>query len=101
VKEAKAEGEKSCPVTNIKAKAEKKKRCSVGNMSPADRVSISQYDVAVVWRVDEPEAYYIIDTKFDLCMFVVSTVNGVSTTRVPCAPFIGTVEPIRSIYDAN
>lgn len=87
-KEAQAEGPVKC-----------NNKCSVKGMSPADRVSISKYDVAVVWRVDSPEAYYIIDTKFNLCMFVVSTVNGISTTRVPCKPFVEMVEPLEDKYD--
>jgi len=87
-KEAQAEGPMKC-----------NNKCSVKGVSPADRFSISKYDVAVVWRVDEPQAYYIIDTKFHLCMFVISTVNGISTTRVPCEPFVSMIEPLENKYD--
>lgn len=64
-----------------------------------DNIQINQYDVAVVWATDNPESYYIIDARADLCFFVVSTQNGISTTRVPCKPFVEKLENLEDKYD--
>lgn len=69
------------------------------NKSGWDKIQINQYDVAVVWVTDEPESYYILDARADLCFFVVSTTNGISTTRVPCKPFIDKIDSLEDKYD--
>jgi len=69
------------------------------NKNGWDKIQINQYDVAVVWVTDNPEAYYVLDARADLCFFVVSTTNGISTTRVPCRPFIDKIETLEDKYD--
>jgi hypothetical protein len=69
------------------------------NKGEWDKIEINQYDVSVVWITDIPESYYILDARADLCFFVVSTTNGISTIRVPCKPFVGKIDMLEDKYD--
>lgn len=64
-----------------------------------DKIQVNEYDVAVVWATDNPESYYILDARADLCFFVVATTNGISTTRVPCKPFLGKIDTLEDKFD--
>jgi hypothetical protein len=62
-------------------------------------IQTNQYNVSIIPVADMPEAYYILDTRVDLCFFVVSTMNGISTTRVPCKPFLGLSDALEDKHD--
>lgn len=64
-----------------------------------EHIKINQYDVAVIWVTDEPESYYIIDARADLCFFVVAYASGVSITKIPCAPFVEKVNNLDDRFD--
>jgi hypothetical protein len=69
------------------------------NKNGADKIQVNQYDAAIVRVADEPEAYYILDSRADLCFFIVASINGISTTRIPCKPFLSKIEQLEDKYD--
>jgi hypothetical protein len=64
-----------------------------------EKIDVNEYDVAVVWVTNNPESYYILDARADLCFFVVATTNGISTTRIPCKPFLNKIEALEDKFD--
>jgi hypothetical protein len=62
-------------------------------------IQTNQYNASIIPVSDIPEAYYILDTRVDLCFFVASTTNGISTTRIPCKPFLGLSDALEDKHD--
>jgi len=64
---------------------------SISEVSELGKITEKKvYEIAV-----SENSYYLIDTRFSLCFYVVYSVNGLSVVDIPCYKFEETIEGMK------